>query len=167
MIDVRQGDASQWNGDAAAVDLVFTHPYSPVPKSLHGKPAIINLYHPPGRIGRQKQAEGWIGAALEPVSYWGRGHRNITYVANLPFHAVDLSDLVEDEFEPGIGWFPLELPVRMLRAYRDQLKPRATVWDGFCGRGTVGKACQLLGFNYLGLDIDGARVRLARNYLVI
>ena len=165
MVSVAQGDASQWRGDAEAIGLVFTHPYAPIPKTLQGKPSIINLYHPPGNATRQKQAEAWIGAELEPVSYWGRGHRNITYVANLPFRNVQLADLVEEEIQPGMGWFPLDLPMRVLRAYADLIPPGTTVWDGFMGRGTVGKACQLLGYRYIGLDIDASRVALARSYL--
>jgi hypothetical protein len=140
-----------------------------MPKALHGKPAIINLFHPANHTatGRIQKAEQWIGAKLTRIGSWGHGFRNSVYVANLEPAIVTLSDLVEDAFEPGIGWFPLELPVRLLTAYRDQIPARTTVWDGFCGRGTVGKACQLLGFGYIGLDIDANRVRLARDYLVI
>lgn len=164
-ITVEQGDASNWQGDA---DAVFTHPYAPLPASLHGKPSIINLFHPQGQWEklRKYQAEEWLGDHdIHQIGQWGRGLRNTVYVANLEPRKVKLDDLIEDEFEPNIGWFPLELPFRLLKAYADIIKPGMTVWDGFCGRGSVGKVCQEFGTSYIGLDVDPSRVKLAREYL--
>lgn len=156
-ISVAKGDASRWEGDG--VDLVFTHPYGLLPACVLRKPSIINLY------GNKKMSgEIFVAAPLTEIGRWGAGLRNTLYVANMPVPVppVDISDLMEDEFEPGRGWMPLELPLRILKAIGQE---GMTVWDGFCGRGTIGKACSMLGMNYIGLDIDPARVALAKDYL--
>jgi hypothetical protein len=161
-VTVAEGDASTWSGNG--VDLIFTHPYAPLPRCLRGVPAIINLYHNP-KVQRRvliEIASGWVGAPLLPVGDWGKGRRNTVYVAGLPVAPVHIADLVEDEFEPGRGWFPLDLPFLLLGAYAS---PGMTIWDGFMGRGTVGKACQALGLGYVGLDIRPERVAIARDYL--
>lgn len=154
------GNASDYEGDA---DLVFTHPYAPLPQQLLDKPAIINLYLPPGREAKRiADAEGWVGGPLKQIGGWGKGLRNAVYVTRLRAVPLNLTDLVEDPFEPGKGWFPLELPMRVLSEYG---VPGITVWDGFCGRGTVGKACRQLGMHYVGMDHDPARIALAYEYL--
>jgi hypothetical protein len=161
-IRIAAGNASLWRGEA---DAVFTHPYAPLPACLHGKPTILNLYE--GRDKRQTLAEGWIGAPLQLLGTWGNGLRNSIYVAHLPVRKVDIVNLIEDPFEPGSGWFPLQLPLQILGVYADLIRPGMTVWDGFMGRGTVGRACQELGLSYVGLDIAPARVALAREFLGI
>lgn len=153
-VTVRLGDASDWNGSA---DLVFTHPYGPLPACLRGVPAIVNVFN-----GRKDKAEKFVGAELSWVSNWSRGEKNAIYVSGLPLVAMDLRDLVEDEYEPGRGWFPLDLPMRLLKFYAP---PTITVWDGFCGRGTVGRACQQLGLNFIGIDKNPDRVAMAKEYL--
>lgn len=155
-VRLSRGDARLWEGEA---DLVFTHPYGPIPECLKGRPMLLNLFG-----DKLEQATRWAGADLEVVSRWGKGLRNTLYCANVERRAVDLTDLVEDNtgLEPGKGWFPLELPMRVLRAYGE---PGWTVWDGFMGRGTVGRACQIRGLSYIGIDIDPQRVEIARKYL--
>lgn len=150
------GDASQWKG--SNVDLVFTHPYAPLPKQLRGKPAIINLFGDKKTIG-----ERWVGSELHFISKWGKDLMNTIYVANLEPQMIYLKDLHEDNtgLKRG-GWFPLELPLRLLQAYG---KPKMVVWDGFMGRGTVGKACQYYNLSYIGIDKDPERVRIAKEYL--
>lgn len=151
---VQHGDASLWQGKA---DLIFTHPYAMLPHCLRGVPAIINVYG-----DKKAKAEEWVGAELQWIGNWGRELKNSVFVAHLPLTMIDLSDLVEEEFTPGRGWFPLDLPMRLLGIYAP---PTITVWDGFCGRGTVGKACQQLGLSYIGIDKNLERVELAREYL--
>src|SRR5204863_9157240 len=104
---------------------------------------------------------------LAPIGAWGGAAPNVVYVANLPVRTLRLDDLVEDEFEPGRGWFPLALPERLLDLYADHLPARALVWDGFCGRATVGRAALSRGLRYVGIDRDPARIVLARAYLGI
>lgn len=152
------GDATAWNGPRP--DLVFTHPYAPLPEAVRGVPAIVNLYE--GRVRRQADAERWVSAPLVRFGSWGRGLHNTVYLAGLPIKDVDIGDLVEEEFAPGRGWMPLDLPLRLLRAYACS---GITVWDGFCGRGTIGKACKMLNMNYVGIDVDPERIAIARKYL--
>jgi hypothetical protein len=161
-IEVNQGDASQWLG--GPVHLVLTHPYASLPPSVCGIPAVLNLYE--RDEWRQPIAEKWASAILQRLGVWGAGRTNTVYVAHLPVRKVVIDDLVEDGFIEGVGGpFPIELPLRILHAYSDLIRPGMTVWDGFCGRGTVGKACARLGLNYVGLDIDAGRVALARQYI--
>ncbi len=148
------GDSTGWVGTA---DLVLTNPYAPLPTCLIGVPALVSNF-----AERKGLCEVYVGAPLSEVSPWGKGWRNRVWVANMPVRLVDLTDLVEDEFEPGRGWFPEDLPLRLLKAFAS---PGMTVWDGFMGRGTVGKACAELGLGFIGIDRDPERVALARKYL--
>ena len=157
------GDASTYSGRA---DFIFTHPYASIPVQLRELPAIINLFTPPGqREAREAQAMDWLDSLLAPIGSWGRGGTNTVYVSNLEVRALDLSDLVEVEIEPGRGWFPLDLPARLLDLYADELPAGSVVWDGFCGRGTVGKAALQRGLRYVGIDRDEQRIHIARDYL--
>lgn len=133
MLKLVHGDASAYAGPA---DFVFTHPYAPIPKQLHGLPMLINLALPQGQKAKRiADAERWTGSWLVPLSKWARGGWNTVFCANLPPRAVDLTDL--EAVEPG--WFPEELPRRLFALYADLIPPGAVVWDGFMGRGTVGK----------------------------
>jgi len=158
-------DASRWSG--GPVDMVLTNPYAALPHRLWGKPMIISLHHPIGseRDGRIRKAEDWIGGGLAHLSDWGP--MNAVYVHNLPVRLIDLRvlDVDAEDAPPNVGWFPFELPLRLLILYCDLVPKDATIWDGFCGRGTVGRACRRMGYNYIGIDIDPARIALARRYL--
>ncbi len=165
--DVRLGcgDSAKYTGDA---DLVFSHLYGPLPPQLVGKPAIVNVFG-----NKREAAERWVSAELRQVSKWGRGLTNTVYVANMSTDALmgssqllplDLTDLIEDEFEPGRGWFPDELALRLLRPFRGGFRP-FVVFDGFMGRGTVGKVALHYRLNFVGIDIEPARVAIAREYL--
>lgn len=167
MVDIQLvvGDSIEWTGLA---DMVFTNPYGPIPSRLHQEPMIITLHHPVGKLRdeRIRKAEDWCGGPLMHLSDWGK--HNALYIRNLPWRLVLLRDLEVDTTDApeNVGWFPLELPRRMLTLYRDYLPEEdGVVWDGFCGRGTVGKACAELGLDYVGIDIDPERIALARKYL--
>ena len=162
------GDSFDYTGDA---DLVFSHLYGPLPPQLIGKPAIINV------CGDKKaSAEKWCGAELHEVSKWARGGTNTIYVANMPVTALEcwwemgrgksLIDLVEDELSPGRGWFPEELVRRLLMAWGGGILP-VTVFDGFMGRGTVGKIARELKLNFVGIDRNPDRIAIAREYLQV
>lgn len=153
-VTVSFGDGSK---STATADLVFTDIYGPLPPQLIGKPTIINLFD-----SRRNKGAGWIDATLHEISRWGRGLRNTICVANLDPARIDLTDLIEDEERPNVGFMPLQLPLRLLSHYA---APGITVWDGFMGRGTIGKACRDLGMNYIGIDNDPKRVTAARAYL--
>jgi DNA modification methylase len=155
------GDASKWFGTAHAV---FTHPYAPLPACVHGLPVIINLYTAV-KEDRKSIAEGWCNTELYEIGKWGHGHNNTVYVGNIPPRTIVIEDLIEDPYKPNIGWFPIQLPMRILTAYSDIIKPPMTVWDGFAGRGTVGVACSRLGLSYIGVDNDPERVAMSRNFI--
>lgn len=157
MISLTCQDASKWHGNA---DIVFTNPYAPIPNCLHGKPCIINMYE---QIkDRRHRAEVWVGCKLEVIGSWGakQAHLNRVYAGNIPARSLDFSDIDD----VGI-WFPEELVRRVIHQYRDFFVPGATVWDGFMGRGTVGKFCRFMGMNFVGMDIDPDRVRFAKKYV--
>lgn len=147
------GDSVNYTGQA---DLVFTHPYGPLPPQLVGRPMIINLYG-----DKRAAAERWCGAQLHEISKWGRGLTNTVYSANGVMHVArrDLTDLVEDD----IGWFPEELVRRLLT--RNVAGSSRTVFDGFMGRGTVGKIAREYGWDFVGIDKSAERVALTREYL--
>lgn len=143
------GDSSQWIGRA---DLIITNPYAPLPECLHGVPAVIVLSN---RKGRKEKAEDWVSANLIEIGQYASGEVAV-YIANLTPHKIEMDDLETSEF------FPLQLPLRILKTYA---RLGYTIWDGFMGRGTVGKACQILGYDFIGIDIDPNRVRLAEEFL--
>lgn len=150
------GDSVEYEGDA---DLVFSHLYGPLPPQLVGKPAIVNVCG-----DRRAAAEGWCGAELAEVGKWGKGLTNTVYVANLAPQRVVLEDLVADEFAPGRGWFPEELVRRLMQEGFCRGHHR-TVFDGFMGRGTVGRWCLTWGKTFVGIDRNPDRVAIAREYL--
>lgn len=153
------GLAQNYGGGA---DLVFTHPYGPFPRQLWRVPAIINLALPPGRERqRQQQAEAWMHAPLHHIARWAERGWNAIFVAHLPVRAVELGDLTA---APG-GWFPEELCRRLFTIYQDCIPAGGLVWDGFMGRGTVGKIALERGYHFFGMDQALTRVQLARTYL--
>lgn len=160
-IELHCMSATDYRGDA---DFVFTNPYAPLPRQLLGKPSIINLYE--GKGSRKAICEDkWMpGTELIKISTWGAGQHNTIYIANLGMQAIDLTGYEESHWcsEAGKGWFPLAMCGELLRLYA---RAGMTVFDGFMGRGTVGKACLSLGMNFVGVDIDPERVALARRYL--
>lgn len=56
--------------------------------------------------------------------------------------------------------FSLDLPIRAVNglSYLGE-----TVLDPFCGRGTTGAACKLLGRNFIGIDISPQYIEIAKN----
>lgn len=135
-----------------------------MPKQFIGKPAIINVFG-----NKREAAQRWCGAQLHEVSKWAKGLTNTIYTANFVFEddlRVVIERLVEDEFAPGRGWFPAELPDTLLIEFLRQREVASiTVFDGFMGRGTVGKSCLDLNCDFVGIDRDPERVAIAREYL--
>lgn len=159
MIRLIHGDASAYTGPA---DFVFTHPYAMIPAHLQRLPMLVNLALPRGHEAeRIADAERWCGSRLTPLSDWAKDGWNTVFCANLPARTVGLTDLraVEE------GWFPEELPRRLFALYADVIPPGAVVWDGFMGRGTVGKVALELGYGFVGIDNRADRVAHAREYL--
>lgn len=149
-----EGDCQSFVGD---VDLVLTNLYAPLPQCLVGVPILVTHF-----ANRKARCEDYVRAELIEVSAWGRNLSHRMWAANMPRIDVALTDLVEEEDTPGRGWFPLELPLRLLRTYA---QPSSIVCDPCMGRGTVGRACKVLGHRFVGIDIDPQRVALARDYI--
>lgn len=152
---IYRGEAVDLPDDVTAmsVDLVLTNPYGPLPPALHSKPMLIHQWR-----HRKAEAERWCGNALAEISGWN-DDREVFWCANLgAVIPVDLHDLRP---EPP-GWYPLDLPLRLLRAYGS---PGITVWDGFMGRGTVARACRELGMQYIGVERLQQHLDIAFDYL--
>jgi hypothetical protein len=149
------GDSVNYDGDA---DLVFSHVYGPLPPQLIGKPAIVNVYG-----NKKAKAEEWVGAELHELGKWATGHTNTVYVANMLPWECPIGDLIEEEFVPRKGWMPLALPLTILEGVRGHSV--RTVFDGFMGRGTIGRAAVQMGLRFVGIDREPERVAMAREYL--
>jgi DNA methylase len=158
------GDSSQYEGEA---DLVLTNAYAPIPSHLRSGPMIVSH-----SAARKARVEELVGQTLTEIGRWHRGTQAV-WVANLEPRPLDLEFLAAEECEPGRGWWPLDLPLRLLNHYYMDNIPQAdphpyhgmVVWDGFMGRGTAGMACRLLNQRFVGIDIDVGRVELAKRYL--
>jgi hypothetical protein len=149
------GKAESFIGSA---DLILTNPYGPLPKQLQTVPMLICNFEE-----RHRECEQYCGTSLHKIGEWGEDDRRCTFWAgNTSPIPVDIAGLVPDTYANTYGWFPLELPLRLLKVYG---KPGITVWDGFMGRGTTGKACQILGMDFIGMDVNPERVELAKRYL--
>lgn len=149
MMELYHGNSSDYEGDC---DLVLTNPYALLPWQFNRKPMLICDRH-----DRLKLAERRCGTSLQLVSHWYNGINTIWCGNVIPIN-VDLTDMVPHKE----GWFPEELARRLLTAYA---KPGDVVWDGFMGRGTVGKVCRELGLKYIGIDHDLEVCKIALEYL--
>lgn len=142
---------------AGPCDLIFTMPYGQLHTKLRGTPMIIS-----GFASRGQAYSRFAMAELKQIGVWGKKKDQAVWVANTEPFEVDIAELEEEEFVPGRGWFPLELPRRLLAAYPGK---KDVVADPFMGRGTVGKAVLEYGGTFIGVDRDPERVRLAYTYL--
>lgn len=169
-IKLYHGDQAEFT-DYDAVDLILTNPYTPLPAGLQSKPMIVSNF-----LERKSAVEAMVGGQLTEVARWESGAlEQGVWVRNLdpgPSSAspLDLSFLGSETFAQGRGWWPLDLPLRLLSRFdgywRDEFGiPHCTVLDPFMGRGTTGNACRLLGLGFIGIDIDRSRVELAQRYL--
>lgn len=157
-------EAADWQGSA---DLVLTNPYGPLPRCLYATPMILCQ-----RVGRGALVSEWVGgAALRPIGRYGHNLNHEVWAANFTAHEPfpDLSLVGDEIWKDGSGWFPLDLPLRLLDWYSllrpDEGSHRLRVWDGFCGRGTVAAACVLLGHDCVSIDRDPRRIAMATDYL--
>ncbi len=157
------GDSAEYADDD--IDLVLTNPYGPIPTQLRGKPMLLSQ-----QTDAKASWEASVGIPLTEIARWQSDNQAV-WVGNMDARPIDLSALRAEEFAPARGWWPLELPLGLLEAYGYDWRgdncfhKASTVWDGFCGRATTGKACQLLELNFVGIDIDPERVEIARKYL--
>jgi hypothetical protein len=90
------GDASVWQGKA---DMVFTHPYAPLPKCLHGLPIILTDIPPddyrPGVHGShflncsEAQIRGTAGSRIPGITN-GAGGSDLAIFAGIWTHSSHL-----------------------------------------------------------------------------
>lgn len=148
------GRAEEWKNDEW-VDLVLTNPYGPMPTGLEKTPAIIHQWG-----HRKKDAVLWSHMSLpfllgrwndERECFWGN-----QYLIN-PRQI----DIRRFRPEPG-GWYPEDLVRQLLTEFA---QPGWTIWDGFMGRGTVGKIAREMGMKYIGINELSDHMDLALNYL--
>ena len=154
------GDAADWPGRYLIpehVDLILTNPYGPLPIALNGFPLIAHQWR-----HRKAEAEIWCHTALtHEVGRWNQG-REAFWSANLPDDlAAKTVDLSAYAPEPG-GWYPEQLVRDLLTVFA---KPGMTIFDGFMGRGTVGKIAVEMGMRYIGVEQLESHLALARLYL--
>jgi hypothetical protein len=149
MVKIYHGRAEDFHDD---VDFLLSNIYGPLPIGLRSKPMIVTQ-----SAHRLQQVLEWTSAQLSIVSFWN--DETEMALTNVPNFEVDLRDL-----KPDGNFFPIELPLRLLTAYKYKKLPM-TVCDPFMGRGTVGKACQLLGLDFIGVDLSAERVAMAKAYL--
>jgi DNA methylase len=152
-LTIYHGLAKDWEGEEP-IDLVFTNPYGKLPPSLHQHPMIIHQW-----IHRRHQAEEWCGNKLTHcIGAWNK-NKEAFWSANM-----DQTIFVNiREFVPETpGWYPEAMVRRLLRTFG---RPGQTVWDGFMGRGTVGKIALELDMKYVGVEELSAHILIAREYL--
>lgn len=149
------GRAEDWP-NIEYVDLVLTNPYGPLPIGLQKTPMVIHQWE-----HRQSDAEKWCGNRLDyRIGTWNRGREAFwaaRFAPRVPPN-VYLDDLVPEK----AGWYPEDLVRRICEKY---VKPGMVVWDGFMGRGTVGKFVRAAGARYIGVEQLPEHMALAREFL--
>lgn len=156
MLTLWLGNAVDWP-NKTWVDFVFTNPYGEMPICLAKTPGIIHQWE-----HRRTEAERWSHMKLSRVvSKWNRG-REIFWANS---HVVEFKPLDLVAYNPeSPGWYPEELVEDILSAY---VRPGQTVWDGFMGRGTIGKICRNMGIHYIGVEQLERHMDLAKAYLEV
>lgn len=147
------GLAQDWDGKEE-IDLVFTNPYGPMPKSLVNHRMVIHQW-----VHRKREAERWCGNDLRHcIGTWNIG-REAFWSANIfPEVVVDIA-----RFRPeDAGWYTEEMVKELLTVFG---RPGWTIWDGFMGRGTIGKIALSLGMRYVGVEELERHLIIARRYL--
>jgi hypothetical protein len=150
-INLIHGNAADFDGEA---DLVITNPYGPLPVCLQKTSMIITNFNE-----RHAQCQEWTGNELTHLDYWDGGRQSAWMVNMQDYTGLlrPLHDLKSDDV-----YYPLSLPLRLLVMFA---KKGDTIIDPFMGRGTVGKACKMLSFNFIGIDRDAGRCQMAREYI--
>lgn len=152
-VTIYQGNAADY-ADPRPIDLILTNPYGAMPHGLRDTPQLLHQW-----VHRKGELERWCGRHdLHLVALWNDGREAFWSTAMPAAPMVDLHDLRP---EPG-GWYPPELPRRLLAAYG---REGGTLWDGFMGRGTVGRAALAAGMRYVGVEQLAVHVALALDYL--
>lgn len=139
------GEAADYDGERP--DLILTNPYGYLPTRLASVPMVVHQW-----VHRLEDLKIWCGVNnLELVGTWN-DDREAFYYANFHPGQANLDYLRAKlrGFRPEAGgWYPLEMAVLLVTAFG---WPNCRIFDGFMGRGTVGKAALELGCKYIGID---------------
>lgn len=152
-ITIYQGDAQDWPGHEH-IDIVITNPYGPLPISLRHHPMVIHQW-----VHRKRAAEEWSRNRLTHlVSKWNH-KKEAFWSANIDQKIImHLDDYVPEQ----PGWYPEEMALQIVKVFG---RPGQTIWDGFMGRGTVGKVATQLGMKYVAVEQLSKHISIAREYL--
>lgn len=153
LTELYHGDSSK--SKHSGIDLIITNPYGNLPEHLSGVPMLIS-----GFADRKAENEAFAGCKLDYLSGW-YDSINAVWYGNTDYRKVDLSAMQPARYAGIFGWFPKEMTDALLDAY-----PATCVWDGFMGRGTVGKSCRERGIKFIGIDSRIDRVKLAQAYIL-
>lgn len=167
---IYHGRAEDWEG-GEKIDLVFTNPYGPLPRSLAGKPMIVHQW-----CHRTEELARWCHVAesdLGLLSKWNGG-REAFYAVNLEHFPVDVERFKP---EPG-GWYPPDLVAIMLGQFwmyrwydpakeEERRSAGFIIWDGFMGRGTIAREVIMRGglVDYVGVEELSQHIDLSLAYL--
>lgn len=150
---IYKGNAVDWKGDEA-IDLVFTNPYGRLPKNLIDHPMVIHQW-----AHRRRQAEEWVGTKFAyTIGEWNRKRETFWGVNMTQRITVNIEEFVP---EP-MGWYPEAMVERLMKVFG---RPGYTIWDGFMGRGTVGKIATEMGMKYVAVEQLPSHIKIAREYL--
>jgi hypothetical protein len=160
-LTIYHGNADEYVGTP---DFIVTNPYGPIPWSLKSTPAIIHQW-----VHRKQEAEEWTHMRLthligtwnrDQEAFWVNETMRVAMVTNGFPMTLDLSG-----YRPTAeGWYPEDMARQILQTY---LEPGMTVWDGFMGRGTVGKITLEMGCRYIGVEQLEKHIAIAKIYLGI
>lgn len=171
-LKIYHGHAETWPG-AETIDLVFTNPYGPLPRSLAGKPMIVHQW-----TRRLEELAAWCHTTpekLRPLGTWNRGREGF-YTLNLEPFPVNIERFNP---EPG-GWYPPWLVDEIFGQFwahrwydpekeeeRRKADHKFTVWDGFMGRGTLARVMGARSheLRFVGVEELGRHIDVALEYL--
>lgn len=141
--------------------LIVTDPQGPLPRWAVGRPALVLATR------RRDYAEiarhcGVPVGFLRPYATYNQGHETVYSIGDVGAKVAERMDLSRFVPDPP-GWYPYGFALDLLRPV---ITPRTVVWDGFMGRGTIGRAVLALGAaRYIGNELNPATLALARDYL--
>ncbi len=140
---------------------VLTNPYGPVPSWIAHVPGMVHQW-----VHRKPDLAQWLPHGLE---LWLTGLWNDRREAFWSFNRVLPAWVEISEFkpEPG-GWYPEAMVDHILATVLPvsaDIAATITIWDGFAGRGTVGKVALARGFKYVGIERHEPHIEMAKEFL--